>query len=131
MVNIYGNDLDLLDRKAQEVAHVLAKVGGATDVQLQSPPGMPQLTIKLRRDDLERWGLTSVEVLDAVRTAYQGDNVGQVYDGNRVFPVLVILDPQSRASVSDVADLPLHTAKGVYLRLSQVADVFESAGRYR
>lgn len=131
VVNVYGNDLDLLDRKAQEVAHVLAKVGGATDVQLQSPPGMPQLTIKLRRDDLERWGLTSVEVLDAVRTAYQGDNVGQVYDGNRVFPVLVILDPQSRTSVSDVADLPLRTAKGVYLRLSQVADVFESAGRYR
>src|SRR6202012_5446006 len=84
-----------------------------------------------RHDDLERWGLTSVDVLDAVRTAYQGDNVGQVYDGNRVFPVLVILDPQSRGSVTDVANLPLRTAKGVYLRLSQVADVFESAGRYR
>ena len=86
VVNIYGNDLDLLDHKAAEVAHVLAKVRGAADVQLPSPPGMPQLTVKLRGDDLERWGLTAVEVLDAVRTAYQGENVGQVYDGNRVFP---------------------------------------------
>lgn len=131
VVNIFGNDLDLLDRKAQEVAHVLEKVRGAADVQLQSPPGMPQLTIKLRHEDLERWGLTAVEVLDAIRTAYQGDQVGQIYDGNRVFPVLVILDQLSRSSVSDVADLPLRSAKGVYLHLSQVADVYESSGRYR
>ncbi len=131
VVNIFGNDLDLLDRKAQEVAHVLEKLRGAADVQVQSPPGMPQLTIKLRHEDLERWGLTGVEVLDAVRTAYQGDQVGQIYDGNRVFPLLVILDKPSRSSVSEVANLPLRSAKGVYLHLSQVADVYESSGRYR
>jgi CzcA family heavy metal efflux pump len=131
VVNIFGNDLDLLDRKVQEIAHVLEKVRGAADVQVQSPPGMPQLTVRLRHEDLERWGLTSVEVLDAVRTAYQGDEVGQIYDGNRVFPFLVILDKASRSSVSDVADLPLRSANGVYLHLSQVADVYESSGRYR
>ncbi len=131
VVNIFGNNLDLLDRKAQEVAHVLAKVRGAADVQVQSPPGMPQLTIKLRREDLERWGLTSVEVLDAIRTAYHGDRVGQIYEGNRVFPVLVILDQASRSNVTEVADLPLRSAKGIYLRLGQVADVYESSGRYR
>jgi Cu/Ag efflux pump CusA len=130
-VNIFGNDLDVLDRKADEVARVLQKVRGAADVQVQSPPGMPQLTIRLRHDDLERWGLTSVEVLDAVRTAYQGDEVGQIYDGNRVFPLIVILDNASRSNVSSVANLPLRTTQGVYVPLSQVADVFESSGRYR
>lgn len=131
VINIFGNDLDLLDRKAQEVAHAIEKIRGAADVQVQSPPGMPQLTIRLRHDDLERWGLTSVEVLDAVRTAYQGDEVGQIYDGNRVFPLLVILDKQSRANVTEVSNLPLRSAKGVYLTLAQVADIYESSGRYR
>ncbi len=131
VVNIFGNDLDLLDRKAQEVAHVLEKLRGAADVQVQSPPGMPQLTIRLRPADLERWGLTPIEVLDAIRTAYQGDKVGQIYDGNRVFPVLVILDQASRSNVTEVADLPLRSAKGVYLHLGQVAYIYESSGRYR
>jgi CzcA family heavy metal efflux pump len=130
-VNIFGSDLDVLDRKADEVAHVLERIRGAADVQVQSPPGMPQLTVRLRHDDLERWGLTPVEVLDAVRTAYQGDEVGQIYDGNRVFPLLVILDKESRSSIASVANLPLHSAQGVYVPLSQVADVFESSGRYR
>ncbi|TAL78107.1 MAG: efflux RND transporter permease subunit [Beijerinckiaceae bacterium] len=131
VVNIFGNNFDLLDRKAEEVARVLQKVSGAADVQVESPPGMPQLTIKLRPRDLQRWGLTAVGVMDVIRTAYQGDQVGEVYEGNRVFPVLVILDKASRSSVSDVANLPLRSAKGVYLRLGQVADVHESSGRYR
>ena len=46
---------------------------------------MPQLTIRLRPEDLERWGFDPVQVLDAVRTAYQGEKVGQIYQGNRVF----------------------------------------------
>ena len=57
IVNIYGNDLDALDEAARSVARELSEVQGATEVQLQSPPGMPQLTIRQRKADLERWGL--------------------------------------------------------------------------
>ena len=76
VVNIFGNDLDPLDRKAQDIARCSSEIHGATDVQLQSPPGMPQLTIRLRKPDLERWGFDAVEVLELIRTAYQGDIVG-------------------------------------------------------
>ena len=84
IVNIYGNDLDVLDATAQEVARELGGIEGATEVQLQSPPGLPQLTIRPRKADLERWGLDAVEVLNVLRTAYQGDIVGQTYEGSRV-----------------------------------------------
>jgi len=131
VVNIFGDDLDLLDREAREVAKVLGGVRGAADVQVRSPPGMPQLTIRLREDDLDRWGLNPVDVLDAIRTAYQGDTVGQTYDGNRVFPVIAILDPASRESVDQVADLPLRTPSGSFVRLRQVADVQPGSGRYQ
>ena len=131
VVNIFGNDLDLLDSKAREVAQVLAATPGAADVQVQSPPGMPQLTIRLRKGDLERWGIDPVDALDAIRTAYQGDTVGQTYEGNRVLPVIVILDPASRAGIDQIADLLLRTPSGTYVRLKQIADIYESSGRYQ
>ncbi|MBN9563470.1 MAG: efflux RND transporter permease subunit [Alphaproteobacteria bacterium] len=130
-VNIIGNDLDVLDRKAQEVARVLGQVPGATDVRVQSPPGMPQLTIHLRNPDLERWGLNAVDVLDIVRAAYQGDIVGQTYQGGAVYNVITLLDPASRNSVTDIGNLPLRTSQGAYVLLKQVADVYEATGRYQ
>ncbi len=131
VLNVFGDDLDVLDAKAREIARVLNRVPGATDVHIQSPPGMPQLTVKLRKQDLERWGLDPVTVLDLIRTAYQGDTVGEGYEANRVFPVIVILNPQSRQSVTQVSELPLRTLGGTYVRLKQIADIYETSGRYQ
>jgi Cu/Ag efflux pump CusA len=131
IVNIYGNDLNVLDETAQQVAQELNGVEGATEVQLQSPPGLPQLTIRPRKADLERWGLDTVEVLNALRTAYQGDIVGQTYEGSRVFNVIAILDKGTRETVAKVADLPLRTRGGNFVLLKQIADVFQIAGRYQ
>jgi len=131
VVNIYGNDLDILDRKAQEIAQVVGAVPGATDVQVQSPPGLPQLTIRLRKPDLERWGFDAVDVLELVRAAYEGDVVGQSYEGNRTFDIMVVLDPKSRQSLTQIGDLPLRGPGGTYVRLSQIADVYQASGRYQ
>jgi CzcA family heavy metal efflux pump len=130
VVNIFGPDLDVLDAKAGEVAAALARVPGAADVLVQSPPGTPQLVVRLRRADLERWGLTAVEALEAVRTAYQGETVGQVYDGSQVFAVAVILDPSLRRSVTAIGALPLRNPTGTYVPLARVADILATSGRY-
>jgi CzcA family heavy metal efflux pump len=130
-VSIFGDDLDALDRRAQEVAHVLAEVPGATDVQIASPPGMPQLTIRLRKPDLERWGFSAVDVLELVRTAYQGDIVGQAYQGNQVFDVIGILDRESRSGVAAVGGLPLRSPSGAFVALRQLADIYQAPGRYQ
>ncbi len=129
IVNLYGNDLDVLDETARDVARVMGEVKGATEVQLQSPPGMPQLTIRPRKADLERWGMDAVDVLNVLRGAYQGDIVGQSYEGNRVFNVITILDKESRNSVAKVANLPLRTPSGNFVLLHQIADVYQTAGR--
>jgi CzcA family heavy metal efflux pump len=130
-VNIFGNDLDVLDQKAHEIARVLGEVPGATEVQIQSPPGLPQLTIRLRKSDLERWGFNALEVLHLIRAAYQGDVVGQTYDGNRVFDIIAILDGASRNNVTSVRDLPLRSPGGTHVLLKHIANVYETAGRYQ
>jgi len=130
VVNVYGSDLDQLDAAAQQLARVLSSMKGATDVQVQSPPGTPQISVRLRKGDLARWGLNPVAVLETIRTAFQGEGVGQVYDGNRVFNVTAIIDPGLRTNITDIGDLPLKSAGGAYVRLRQLADVFETSGRY-
>ena len=130
-VNLYGNDLDVLDAKAKEIARVLGAVRGAAEVQIQSPAGLAQVTIRLRAADLERWGFRAVDVLDAVRTAYQGDVVGQTYDGNRVFNLLAILDQDSRADATKVREVTLRSPAGPYVRLKDIADIYEESGRYQ
>jgi Cu/Ag efflux pump CusA len=131
VVNIFGDDLDVLDHKAREVAKIVGAIAGATDVTLPSPPGLPQLTVRLRKADLQRWALDPVEALEAIRTAYQGETVAQTYEGNHVFAVIAILDPASRARVDEVAHLPLRTPSGTYVRLQQIADIYERSGRYQ
>ncbi|MGX4803042.1 efflux RND transporter permease subunit [Bradyrhizobium guangdongense] len=131
VVNIYGTDLDSLDRASRDVARELDEVGGAADVQRRSPPGMPQVNVTLRPADLQRWGLDAVEVLELVRTAYQGDVVGQGYEGNAVFNIIVILDAPARARLTQIGDLPVRTPSGAYILLKQIADVYETTGRYQ
>ncbi len=130
VVNVYGNDLDLLDRKAEEVAAVVRGVPGAGAVQVQAPAGSPKLVIRLRDGALSRLGIAPVDALGALETAYAGTRVGEVYDGNRVFDVVALLAPGERQSPAQVGDLPLRTADGRLVRLGDVADVTESDGRY-
>jgi len=129
--NIYGNDLDELDDAAAKVSAAMASVHGAQDVRLRTPAATPQLTIRLREEDLVRWGLAAVDVLDSVRTAYQGDVVGQAYDGHRAFNIITLLDAESRNSVAKISELPLRTRSGAYVLLRQIADVNQTTGRYQ
>jgi Cu/Ag efflux pump CusA len=131
VINVFGSDPSLLDQIAEEITKILGDLSAAIEIQLQSPPGMPQLMIKLRKRDLERWGFDAVEVLEAIRTAYEGERVGQAYEASRVFSVVVILDPESRASIPQVSDLPLRSPSGTYVQLKQIADVYQHSGRYQ
>jgi CzcA family heavy metal efflux pump len=128
-VNVYGNDLDILEKKAGEIAAVLGKVRGAGEVQVQAAPGTPQFMIILRKSDIERWGFEPVDVLEVINTAYQGNVINQIYEADRVFDISVILDPKDRKSIADIGLLPLRNPSGTYLYLRQLADIYETSGR--
>jgi CzcA family heavy metal efflux pump len=129
VVNLYGTDLDLLDRDAQAVAAAVSSVPGARDVQLQAPPGTPELTIRLRHERLAELGLQPLAVMQAIQAAYGGAAVGQVYEGSRVVDLVVVLDPALRSEVTEVGGLRLRAADGRLVPLRSVADVSLTAGR--
>src|SRR5450830_751543 len=129
VINIYGNDLDALDRDAQAVASVISSIKGATDILVQSPSGSPQLVIRLRPEKLAFWGLQPTEVLDNIRAAYESVPITQVYQGSHVIGVSVVLDLKSRDDVQDTGNLPLFNPEGKLLRLRDVADIVQEDGR--
>ena len=130
-VNLFGPSLDALDRDAQAVARVLASVPGARDVQLQAPPGTPQLTVRLRPERLAAWGLTSAAALETIQSAYQGTTAGRIFRENQVVDAVVVLPPELRRSIMQVRDLTLRNPEGRMLRLGDVADVELTNGRYK
>jgi Cu/Ag efflux pump CusA len=128
-ISIFGPNLDVLDRKGWEIAGILKQIPGAAGVLVQSIPGTPQIMVRLRKDALLHWGFDPVAVLETVHIAYQGSTVGQIYQGDRVFDVSVSLNPRERKIVSAVANLPLRSPGGVYVRLQDLADIYETPGR--
>ncbi|WP_417510635.1 efflux RND transporter permease subunit [Methylophaga sp.] len=130
VVNIYGKNLDALDQTAQEVAEVMRDIDGAADVQLRAPPGEPQLEVRLDLDKLAYWGLRPAEVMQAVRTGFDGAVVGQVYEGNQVFDVVVVLPEELRKQPQQLRVLPIQTPEGVMLRLQDIAVIQQVSGRH-
>lgn len=129
VVEVHGNDLDLIDAKAREVMRLLQQVPGAVGVSMQSPPGTPQLVVRLRPAMLAVAGLRAADVLDTVQTAFQGTGVAQVVSGNRLRDVVVQLRPEDRRSPAQLAQLRLPTVWGNAVTLGSVAEIHERAGR--
>jgi CzcA family heavy metal efflux pump len=130
VVDIFGNDLNALDEKADEVQRVLSKIPGAVDVNLTAQPGLPQLEVRLRPERLLQYGFRPVDVLNDIQTAYEGTAMTQIYDGNRVFDVSVILDDKDRGNPESVGALPLRNAQGVVIPLRELADIQLGNGRF-
>jgi len=129
VINIYGTDLDALDRDAQKIAALVADIKGAEDVLVQSPPGTPQALIRLRPDKLSEWGLQTVDVLDAIRASYESVPVAQVYLGNRVVGLAVVLEEDARDDIGDISNIPFFNPAGKLLFLKDIAFITQESGR--
>jgi CzcA family heavy metal efflux pump len=123
VVNVFGDDLDQLDRVATKVAEQLGAVPGNADVQVKAPPGAPMLTVQLRPERLVQYDFQPLPVLDAVQTAFQGANVAQVVRGNRTRQLAVILEEGARRDPEQVGDLLVTNGDGLSLPLRELADV--------
>jgi CzcA family heavy metal efflux pump len=130
VLNIYGLELDDIDGVAAKALPILQAMHGAANVQLQSPPGTPQLSIRLKPEALGYWGLEPADVLTALHIAYEGEKVSEVFHGNQIVDVSVLLSPSSRESVLQVGELPVRTPSGAMVKLSDLADIQMESGRY-
>ncbi len=129
VVTIFGPRLAALNADARRVAVALRQIPGAAGVRIQAPPGTPELSIRLNRAALTRYGFTAGEVLRAIQTSYSGRKVGRVYTAGRSFPIVVILPPSLRADPAAIGHVPLVSPGGLVVPLDALARIRERSGQ--
>jgi CzcA family heavy metal efflux pump len=112
VVKINGDNLAALDEAADRIVDALNKVPCSDSVRAEVQTGAPEVVIRPRPEEAARRGLRNAHLLDAVHAAYQGAEVGQVFDGNRIIDLVVILDPRARTDPQAVGELWLSVPSG-------------------
>jgi len=122
-VKLYGDDLDVLAEKGQEMADIISKVKGATDVSLENTSGMPQMTVRYDRRKLAQYGLDVNKLNQYVSAAFAGMPAGVIFEGEKRFDMVVRLDEAHRQSIDDLKNLYVDLPDGKQIPLQEVADV--------
>ncbi|MBS0229815.1 MAG: efflux RND transporter permease subunit [Proteobacteria bacterium] len=127
-LKLYGQDLQMLDRLSGQLKSVLGTVPGVADLSLEANVGKPQIRIAVDRAALARHGMNAQEVLTIVRNGLGGEPVSVLLEGVKRYDIAVRLDATSRSSVEALRRIPLRTASGAIVALSEVADVSVAEG---
>ncbi len=129
VINIFGNDLDSIDQDAQKIAILLENIRGSKDITLQSPPGTPEVEIKIDPIKVAKYGINKIDVLNSIRSAYEGYPAAFVYEGVIKTPVVVTLNQISKDSITDIKNLPVRGADNQKYSLKDIAIITQKNGR--
>jgi cobalt-zinc-cadmium resistance protein CzcA len=122
-VKVYGDDLTVLQDKAIQIKNTLAKVPGFTDLTVVRELGQPSLLIDVDRDKIARYGINVADVEAVISAAVGGQAVTQVIQGEKLFDLVVRMQPQFRSSAHEIGELLVGTPDGKQIPLSQLADI--------
>lgn len=130
-VKIFGSDLEILEAKSEQVAHILNGIRGAADVAAIKVGGQTELNITLDRNRMARYGINVNDVNNTVNIAMAGSTVNVFYEESRRFDVTIRLDKKYRDAVDDLADLPITLPAGGTLPLGSIAEIAVRQGAAR
>ncbi|ABQ27622.1 efflux RND transporter permease subunit [Geotalea uraniireducens] len=123
IVRVYGEDMKMIRSKAEEIQKVLAGINGIVDAKVQYPKEEPTLEIEVDLEKAKRYGLKPGDVRRAATTLASGLLVGNLFEEQKVFEVVVLGTPETRRSVNSIKDLLIDTPGGGHVRLQEVANV--------
>lgn len=127
-IKLYGDDLNVLRAKAQEMKAEIETVPGVTDLLVEPQVVIPQLRIELNREKMNLYGITPAYVNDYIETAMNGQVVSQVLLGQRTFDLLIRMKEGDRESREALSRLSIDLPGGGTTPLSAVAKIYESVG---
>ncbi len=127
-VKIYGSDLNVLQDKALEIKRRLEQVRGFTELTVVRELGQPTLIVQVDRDKIARYGVNVADVEGIVQAAVGGQAATQVIQGEKLFDLVVRMQPQFRENAQQIANLLVGTPTGQQIPLSEVADIHQGNG---
>ncbi len=127
-VRIYGPDLERLSRLAQRAKELMEPIEGIADLRAETLTGLPQIRITVDREAVARVGLTPADVVDALRVGLAGEEVSQVWVGQRRFDLVVRLADDRRSDLAALSALLIDGRDGTRVPLGQLARVEQTFG---
>jgi HME family heavy-metal exporter len=127
-IKIFGDDLELLRRKAAEVQAAISSVPGVKDLIVEQQTVVPQLRIELDRDRLLQYGLNTADVNEFIETAMNGHSVSEILQGQRSFDLVMRLEEDARENLDTLRRLAIDLPEGGQVPLEAVARIYESGG---
>ncbi|MDX6632968.1 MAG: hypothetical protein QOG26_973 [Solirubrobacterales bacterium] len=123
IVRVFGDDLDVLRRKAREIRDHLKDIEGIDELHVELSQDVPEVAVRVKLGVAERYGLKPGDVRRAAATLMASEEVGDIYRGGKAYDVHVWSTPETRSNLDDVRALPIDTPAGGRVPLSRVADV--------
>ena len=129
-IKLFGSDLNLLEKIAKEIQHVIKDVPGVKDLGVLHLMGQPNLVIDVDRQACARYGLAVTDVNAMVQAAIGGQAITQVYEGERWFDLVVRFLPQFRQDIETISNIQVGTSEGARIPLKQLASITELTGAF-
>jgi len=123
IVKLFGNDMEILGRKADEIGAALGKIRGTADLVVERVGGQPYLSINIDRSKIARHGVNVSDVLRIIEISVGGKTATKFYEENRAFEVAVRYPAEYRSSVSTIGQTLVPTRDGYNVPLSQLAQI--------
>ncbi len=127
-IKLYGDDLTLLQSKAEEMGKLISGVDGVADMKVEATTGQPQITIIYNRRKIAQYGLQINEINDLIQTAFAGKIAGVIFEGERRFDLVVRLKEELRQDLSNVKNLFVTLPNGAQIPLIEVASISYKPG---
>lgn len=127
-IKVFGYDLNKLYAISNEISEAIENIRGIGDLAVEQQIEIPQLQIQPRRQMLARYGISVNQFNHFVSTAFSGEKVSDVFEGDRNFPMVLRFDEDFRNSFEAIAEAPIDTEDGKKVPLGYVADIVSSSG---
>jgi len=122
-VKIFGSDLVVLEQKGDEIKHLVETVPGMGHVTLVRELGQPSLTVTADRGKIARYGLNVADINSLIEAAVGGAPVTQVVQGDKLFDLVVRLQPQFRETPEEIGNILVATPAGQQIPLREFASI--------
>jgi cobalt-zinc-cadmium resistance protein CzcA len=122
-IKLFGDDLDMLRDKAQEIAALIQHINGVKDIKVEQIAGQPYLIIDIDRQKIARFGINVADVQEIITTAIGGKAATQVYEGERRFQLTLRFPEPYRNSVAAIGEIRVKSSSGALIPMSDLAKI--------
>ncbi len=130
-IKLFGDDLGVLNRKAEEIAGLMQQIQGVKDIKVEQIAGQPYLTVDIDRQKIARYGINVADVQEIITTAVGGRTATHVYEGERRFQLILRFPEPARNSVTTISDIRVKSASGALIPMSELAKIEMREGPLR